>query len=185
MHEIRRIVGLAWPILIGQLAIVTFGVIDTAMVGRFSPLDLAALGLGSSIYVSVYISLTGIIVALQPIVAQLYGARRYTEIGDAARQAGWLALALAVIGSLLLYFPGPLLHLTHAPPQLTGRTLDYLRVLSFGLPASLVFRIYTSLSNAIAKPRNVMAIQIGALLLKIPANACTGRRRLRAGQYTD
>jgi len=171
MHEIRRIVGLAWPILIGQLAIVTFGVIDTAMVGRFSPLDLAALGLGSSIYVSVYISLTGIIVALQPIVAQLYGARRYTEIGDAARQAGWLALALAVIGSLLLYFPGPLLHLTHAPPQLTGRTLDYLRVLSFGLPASLVFRIYTSLSNAIAKPRNVMAIQIGALLLKIPANA--------------
>ena len=171
MLEMRRILGLAWPILIGQLAIIAFGVIDTAMVGRYSPLDLAALGLGSSIYVSVYISLTGIVVALQPIVGQLYGAQRYSEIGEAVRQAGWLAAVLALLGCCLLYFPGPLLRLTHAPQQLTERTLDYLRLLSFGLPASLVFRIYTSLSNGIAKPRNVMAIQIMALLLKIPANA--------------
>jgi MATE family multidrug resistance protein len=171
MLEIRRILGLAWPILVGQLAIVAFGVIDTAMAGRYSPLDLAALGLGSSIYVSVYISLTGIIAALQPIVGQLFGARRLLDIGSAARQAAWLALALTLLGSLLLYFPEPLLRLTEADAHLTGRTLAYLRVLALGLPASLVFRIYTSLSNGIARPRFVMAVQVGALLLKIPANA--------------
>ncbi len=170
MLDIRRILGLAWPILIGQLAIIAFGVMDTAMAGRYSPLDLAALGLGSSIYVSVYISLTGIIAALQPIVGQLFGARRLLEVGAAVRQAAWLALALTLLGSLLLYFPGPLLRLTEADAHLTGRTLAYLRVLALGLPASLMFRIYTSLSNGIARPRFVMAIQVGALLLKIPAN---------------
>src|SRR5271170_4330575 len=100
MQDLRRIVVLAWPILIGQLAIIAFGVIDTAMVGRFSSLDLAALGLGSSIYISIYIALTGILVALQPIVGQFFGAHRPADIGEAVRQAAWLALGLAVIGSV-------------------------------------------------------------------------------------
>src|ERR1700690_2720288 len=72
--DVRKIVALAWPVLIGQLAIIAFGVIDTAMVGRYSATDLAALGLGSSIYISVYIGLTGILTALQPIAGQLFGA---------------------------------------------------------------------------------------------------------------
>jgi multidrug resistance protein, MATE family len=171
MHDIRRILGLAWPILIGQLAIIAFGVIDTAMAGRYSAVDLAALGLGSSIYISIYISLSGILAALQPIVGQLFGAREELAIGHAVRQALWLAAALALIGGTLLCFPTPLLSLTHADPQLTARTLAYLRVLALGLPAALLFRIYASLSNAIARPRFVMAVQLSALLLKIPANA--------------
>ena len=109
--DIRRIVGLAWPVLVGQLAIIAFGVIDTAMVGRYSAVDLAALA-GSSIYISIYIGLTGILSALQPITGQR-GARRYAEIGE-VRRALWLALLLAVPGFLLLHFPEPLLRVAHA-----------------------------------------------------------------------
>ncbi|MBN3850056.1 MATE family efflux transporter [Paraburkholderia sp. Ac-20342] len=168
--DIRKIAALAWPVLIGQLAIIAFGVIDTAMVGRYSAVDLAALGLGSSIYVSVYISLTGILTALQPIAAQLYGARRHGEIGEEVRQSFWLAAALTVIGFLILFFPGPLLALSRVPEALHERTLAYLRILAFGLPAGLAFRVYSSVANALGKPRLVMFLQIGALLLKIPLN---------------
>ncbi|WP_186093652.1 MATE family efflux transporter [Burkholderia gladioli] len=168
--DVRRIAGLAWPVLIGQLAIIAFGVIDTAMVGRYSAVDLAALGLGSSIYVSVFIGLTGILSALQPIAGQLYGARRFQEIGEEVRQAMWLATMLAVPGFLLLHFPNLLLRLAHTPPELHDRTVDYLRILSFGLPASLMFRIYNALTNAAGKPRLAMILQIGALALKIPLN---------------
>jgi MATE family multidrug resistance protein len=168
--DVRKIAGLAWPVLIGQLAIIAFGVIDTAMVGRFSATDLAALGLGSSIYISVYIGLTGILTALQPIAGQLYGAARYEEIGEEVRQALWLALALAVIGFLILYFPHPLLQLARAPEALRERTVSYLQILAFGLPASLAFRVYSSLTNAVGQPRLVMILQIGALLLKLPLN---------------
>lgn len=168
--DIRRIAGLAWPVLVGQLAIIAFGVIDTAMVGRFSALDLAALGLGMSIYVSIYIGLTGILSALQPIAGQLYGARRYAEIGEEVRQAMWLAVLLAAPGFLLLHFPHPLLRLAHAPAELTDRTVAYLRILSFGLPASLLFRIYNALTNAAGKPRLAMILQVGALAVKVPLN---------------
>lgn len=168
--DVRRIASLAWPVLIGQLAIIAFGVIDTAMVGRYSALDLAALGLGSSIYISVYISLTGILSALQPVAAQLYGAQRDAEIGENVRQAFWLALVLMVIGCAVLYFPGPLLDLAHAPEALRERTVDYLRLLSFGLPAGLFFRVYSSLANAVGRPRLVMVLQVGALVLKVLLN---------------
>jgi len=170
LADVRKIAGLAWPVLIGQLAIIAFGVIDTAMVGRYSAVDLAALGLGSSIYVSVFIGLTGILTALQPIAAQLYGARRYTEIGEQVRQSLWLALALMMLGFLILYFPGPVLHLARVPAALHERTVAYLQILAFGLPASLVFRVYGSTANAIGKPRLVMILQICALLLKVPLN---------------
>ena len=156
--DVRKIAGLAWPVLIGQLAIIAFGVIDTAMVGRFSATDLAALGLGSSIYISVYIGLTGILTALQPIAGQLYGAARYEEIGEEVRQALWLALALAVIGFLILFFPHPLLQLARAPEALRERTVSYLQILAFGLPASLAFRVYSSLTNAVGQPRLVMIL---------------------------
>ncbi|WP_233829780.1 MATE family efflux transporter [Paraburkholderia sp. ZP32-5] len=168
--DVRKIAALAWPVLIGQLAIIAFGVLDTAMVGRYSAVDLAALGLGSSIYVSVYIGLTGILTALQPIAAQLYGARRYSEIGEEVRQSLWLAAALTVLGFLILFFPGPLLNLSRVPEALHERTLAYLRILAFGLPAGLAFRIYSSVANALGKPRLVMFLQVAALLLKIPLN---------------
>src|SRR5580698_6128035 len=141
--DVRKIAALAWPVLIGQLAIIAFGVIDTAMVGRYSAVDLAALGLGSSIYISVYIGLTGLLIALQPITAQLYGARRYTEIGEEIRQSLWLALALTMIGFLILFFPGALLQVSRVPEALHERTVSYLRILAFGLPAGLSFRVYS------------------------------------------
>ncbi|MEA3119002.1 MAG: multidrug resistance protein family [Paraburkholderia sp.] len=166
----RRIAGLAWPVLIGQLAIIAFGVIDTVMVGRYSAVDLAALGLGSSIYVSVYVGLTGVVLALQPIAGQLFGAQRPREIGEEVRQALWLAAALAVLGFVVMYFPGPLLAIAHVPAALYDRTELYLRIAALGLPAALVFRVYSALANAVGKPRLVMVLQIGALLLKVALN---------------
>jgi MATE family multidrug resistance protein len=168
--DMRKIAGLAWPVLIGQLAIIAFGVVDTVMVGRFSAVDLAALGLGSSIYVSVFVSLTGVVLALQPICGQLFGARRDKEIGEEVRQGLWLSALLTVLGFVVMFFPGPLLAISHVPPALYDRTETYLRIAAFGLPASLAFRVYTALANGVGKPRLVMILQVGALLIKVPLN---------------
>ena len=68
------ILRLAWPVFIGQLAVMASGVIDTVMAGQLSARDLAAVGLGASIYISVYVSLMGVLLALTPIAAQHFGA---------------------------------------------------------------------------------------------------------------
>ena len=169
-HNFLRIAALAWPILVGQLAVIANGVIDTAMASRFSATDLAALALGASIYVSVFVGLNGVLQALAPIVGQLYGAARFREIGGEIKQGAWLALFLTIAGSLALAFPQPLLSLAHASPALAGKATLYLRILALALPATLCFRIYSSLNTAIGRPKMVMALQMVSLLLKVPLN---------------
>ncbi|MGO4306007.1 MATE family efflux transporter [Cupriavidus sp. RAF12] len=171
LQDIRRIANLAAPVLVGQLAVVAFGVIDTVMAGRASAADLAAVGLGGSIYITVYISLMGVLQALAPIAAQLYGAGRTVEIGSEVRQAAWLGLALAIPGMLLLLFPEPLLAFAKAPPELVEKASRYLHIVAFGLPAALGFRIYMALNNALSRPIMVTVLQLAGLAIKIPLNA--------------
>ena len=171
LSDVRRITALAWPVLIGQLAVIAFGVLDTAMAGRASAADLAAIGLGGSIYVTVYISLMGVLQALSPIAGQLYGAQKHGEIGEEVRQAIWLGIALAAIGMLLLWFPATLLQLANASPELTEKATAYLRYEALALPAALGFRIYSALNNALSRPVMVTVLQLGGLVLKFPLNA--------------
>ncbi|MBS1170767.1 MAG: family efflux transporter [Burkholderiaceae bacterium] len=166
-----RIVSLAWPILLGQMAVIANSVVDTMMVSRFSVTDLGALAVGASIYVSVFVGMNGVLQALSPVVGQLVGARNFAGIGQEIRQAVWLALFLSLVGCLVLLFPQPLLALANASPDLTAKATQYLRTLALALPATLGFVIYGALNNAMARPKMVMAIHVSALLLKIPLNA--------------
>lgn len=170
-QDLRRIASLAGPVLAGQLAVIAFGVIDTVMAGRASATDLAAVGLGGSIYITIYISLMGVLQALAPIAGQLYGAGRVEAIGAEVRQAAWLGAALAIPGVLLLAFPGPLLAFAKAPPELVDKATAYLHFGAFGLPAALGFRIYSALNNALSRPIMVTVLQVGGLAMKVPLNA--------------
>jgi multidrug resistance protein, MATE family len=169
-HTIR-IANLAWPILIGQLAVIANGVIDTAMTSRFSATDLAALALGASIYISVFVGLNGVLAAISPVIGQLYGAQRVDAIGGELKQGAWLALFLTLAGCMVLLFPHSLLSLAHASPELNEKATQYLRILALALPATMGFRLYASLNTAIGRPKMVMMLQIAALVLKVPLNA--------------
>ncbi|MGZ9710434.1 MATE family efflux transporter [Glaciimonas sp. GNP009] len=166
-----RIAKLAWPILIGQLAIVLNGVIDTAMTSRYSATDLAALALGGAIYVSVFVGLSGVLQALSPIIGQLYGGQRMAEIGYQVKQGTWLALFLSLLGCVVLLFPQPFLSIAHASPLLSEKATLYLQILALALPATLGFNVYSALNTAVARPKMVMAIKLIGVLLKFPLNA--------------
>lgn len=165
-----RISSLAIPIVIGQLASIANPVLDTMMVARVSAIDLGALSVGASIYVSLYVGLNGVMQSLTPTFGQMYGAGRFKEMGQEAKQGVWLALFLALIGLLILSFPEPLLRIAKASPELTEKASLYLRILAFSLPASLCFLVYNTLNNAMARPKMVMAIQLCSLVLKVPLN---------------
>jgi MATE family multidrug resistance protein len=170
-RNFKQIAALAWPILIGQLAVIANGVIDTAMTSRFSATDLAALAVGASIYISVFVGASGVLQALSPTIAQLFGAQQYESIGKELKQGLWLAFFLTIAGGLVLVFPQPFLQLAHASPELTQKASSYLQILALALPATLGFKVYAALHNALAKPKVVMSMQLAALALKIPLNA--------------
>jgi MATE family multidrug resistance protein len=164
----RRIGKLAWPVFVGQLSVLAFATIDTVLVARASATDLAALAVGMAAYVTVFIGFMGVVLALSPIVGQLYGAGKLPEAGRHVHQALWVALGLAVLGSLLLVFPTPFLALSRASPEVATKVRGYLLALAFSLPASLLFTVYRAFNVAVSRPKAVMVLQVAALGLKLP-----------------
>ncbi|MFM8796814.1 MAG: MATE family efflux transporter, partial [Betaproteobacteria bacterium] len=59
-HDTRHILKLAWPVLVGQLAVLAFGTIDTVLLARMGSVDLAALAVGSAAYITVFVGLMGV-----------------------------------------------------------------------------------------------------------------------------
>ena len=94
-QNLRRILALAWPVFVGQLAVVGFSTVDTLLVARASPQDLAAMSVGASIYVTVFIGMMGVVLAIGPIVGQLFGAGDRVQAGRQLHQAAWIALGLS------------------------------------------------------------------------------------------
>jgi len=166
--SVRRIVPLAWPVFVGQVAVLGMGTVDTVLVARHSPTDLAALAVGGASYITVFVGLMGMVLAVSPIVGQAFGAQRLRECGHQAWQAMWLALALALLGSALLAFPAPFLALSQASPTVAGKVRGYLLALACALPAALLFTVYRGFNVAVSRPKAVMVLQVGGLVLKVP-----------------
>ena len=117
MSDISVIARHALTVLAGQLAVMAFGVTDTIVAGRFSADALAALSVASAVFVSVYVSLMGVLQALMPGGPTLLKAE---TLADMARNH--LAPGLCVrfpdapvnpgrvfgLGSAVLAQPGPL-----------------------------------------------------------------------------
>src|SRR6185436_12734132 len=167
---LRDVVKLGWPVLIAQLAVMINGFIDTVMAGRLSAADLAAVGIGASIYISVFVTLMGVLIALTPVVAQLYGAGRLQEIGEEVRQSAWLGALLAVVAFAVIFFPDPFLELAQVAPEVEVKTRSYLRSIALGIPAMLMFRVFYSFTTAVSLPRVIMVLNLVGLALKIPLN---------------
>jgi multidrug resistance protein, MATE family len=170
-HSARRIAPLAWPVFVGQLAVLAFSTIDTILLARHSALDLAALAIGGSAYISVFVGLMGVVLAIAPIAGQLFGAGKLRQCGQQLHQAMWLALALSVLGCTLLLFPQPFLSLSRASPEVAEKVRGYLGALAFALPPALLFTAFRGFNTAVSRPKVVMALQLVALGVKLPLTA--------------
>ncbi len=171
LNDARRIVPLAWPVFVGQVAVLAFGTVDTLIASRASALDLAALAIGSAVYVTVFIALMGLVLAVGPIAGQLFGAGKHLEAGAQLHQAMWLALGTSAVGCLVLLFPQPFLNLSQASPEVAAKVRGYLVALAFALPCTLVFTAFRGFNTAVSRPKIVMLLQLGALVLKVPMSA--------------
>ncbi|WP_310450000.1 MATE family efflux transporter [Sulfuritalea sp.] len=166
----RELLHLAWPVLIAQAAVMANGVIDTLMAGHLSSVDLAAVGIGASIYITIIMALMGVLLALTPVVAHHYGAQRYAEIGADVRQCAWLALLLSLLAFAALKHPDPLLAFSRLTPEVEFKVRAYLEGSAWAVPGVMFFRVFYGFTNGIGRPRPVMTFNLLGLALKAPLN---------------
>ncbi|MDB6062587.1 MAG: multidrug resistance protein [Verrucomicrobiaceae bacterium] len=169
-HDLRELLQLAWPMLIGQVAQLGTGVADTIMAGAEGPTDLAAVAIGFSIWLPVYIFSIGVLSSITARIARAFGANNEPSQATVLQQGFWLALALAALLFAMIPFGHHLLPLMHVDGAVQPQTRIYLQGMTMGIPAVMGFQVLRALSEGSGRSRPVMVIQIIALLANLPLN---------------
>jgi len=169
-RETRALWQLAWPILIGQLANVGMSVVEVAMAGHASANDLAGVALGVSIWNMVIITLMGVMMAVNPMVAHLVGAREFSQVPHVVRQALWQALGVGLVAVLLANLAGSVFDHLALQAQVRDLAKDFVVITSLALPAFAAYRVLYGYSVSLNQTKPVMVIALGALLLNVVVN---------------
>lgn len=169
-HELRALWRLTWPLLVGQLATVGMAVADVAMAGHSSAQDLAGVSLGASIWLILLVTLMGVMMAVNPLVAHHVGAREYAKVPHLVRQALWMALGIGSVFWVLANVSTLVFDQMSLEPAVRRIAQRFVHITSFGLPAFAAYRVLYGYSASLNQTKPMMVISLGALLLNCLLN---------------
>jgi MATE family multidrug resistance protein len=166
-ERLHLFIKIVVPILITQLGLFSMNLFDIMMTGNVGATDLAGVAIASGLWVPVYTGLSGILLSITPIVAQLVGAKKTKGVPFSITQGVYVAFAMSIlvicIGAVLIN------------PILTGMNLEaevryvakyYLIALGFGIVPLFVYTVLRCFIDALGHTRTSMIIT----LLSLPIN---------------
>ena len=170
LNEVGALWVLAWPILVGQLATIGMSVIDVAMAGHASADDLAGAALGVSIWNILILTLMGLVMSVNPLVAHHAGAREWDAVPHVVRQGLWKALIVGAVAWVIAQCAAFLFDFMAIDPRVRDIAKEFVRVVSYALPAFACYRVLYGYSTSINQTKPMMVISLAALLLNAAIN---------------
>ena len=171
MIEARQLLALAIPVIVAQVAQTAMGFVDTVMAGGYSATDMAAVAIGTSIWLPAILFGHGLLLALTPVIAQLNGSGRRDRVAHQVRQGFWLAGGVSVLIMIVLWNAGYIIRAMHnIDPALADKAVGYLRALLWGAPGYLFFQVARNQCEGLAKTKPGMVMGFIGLLVNIPVN---------------
>lgn len=101
-QSVRRIVRLALPVTVGQLAIVGMSITDIIISGKLSTDDLAGVSLGSAVFNLAIMLTVGIVLGNGPIIGQFFGSGNLQSLRRQFQSCLWLCLPLGIFCACLV-----------------------------------------------------------------------------------
>ena len=168
--EFRALLSLAIPVVLSELGWMTMTIVDLIMVGRLGPDAIGAVGLGNAIYYAPSLFGIGVLLGLDTLVSQSWGAGRFDDCHRSLAQAMYIALGLT---------PVLMLGMLGAERVFTGRGVDatvaemtrsYVSVLNWGTFPLLVYGGFRRYLQGVAKVRPVTFALVSANLVNLVFN---------------
>lgn len=167
----RQFLLVLLPILISQLAFFSMTFFDTIMSGHASPIDLAGVAIGASLWTPVQAGLTGILMAVTPIVAQMVGAMKRDQVPFTIIQALYLGMAISIavmlFGALAL---DPVLHMMQLEPEVRQIARDFLHAIAIGIIPLFLYTVIRCFIDALGETRVTMIITLFSLPINVALN---------------
>ena len=162
--ELAAMVRLALPIVVVQLGWMLMGVVDTVMVGRVSPTAIAAVALGNLYFFGAAIFGMGVLMSLDPIVAQAVGAGDALGVARGVQRGLVLAVGLSVVAILLLLPVRPLLALFRQPGPVAQIAGSYALI---AIPGILPFYAFGALRQSLQAMKRIAPIVVTMLIANL------------------
>lgn len=143
---------------------------DTIMAGRLSAVDLAAIAVGGSLFLPFMVFSMASILAVNPIVAQNLGARRFHVIGKNVRQALWLSQIFALITFFIIRHISFVMVWMDVSAEIIPVADGYLKAISWGMFPLYGYVALRNFNEGLSVTRPPMFIALIGALINIPAN---------------
>jgi len=140
-RETLSLVELAFPVVCTQLGIMLMGTVDVMMLGRLDAEGLAAGALGNAVGFALLVFPMGLLLGLDPLIAQAHGAGERERIAGHLWRGAILAIAMSVPVSIVMLDAEWLLRLLGQEEPLLSRAAAYMRALIPGNAAFLLFGV--------------------------------------------
>lgn len=160
-------IRLAAPVVLVQVGMMFMGVVDTMMLGRVSERALAAGALGHGLGMGFSIFPMGVLMALDPLVAQAFGAGDHRRVGTRLQQGLMLALVLSIPIGLSMWWIEGFLVWSGQDESIVEPTRDYIRAL---IPATVFFLLFVAGRQTL----QAMSLVRPAVLAIVVANLANG-----------
>ena len=154
--EFSTNIRLATPVVMGSLGHVLVGVVDDIMVGKLSPIHLAATSLGNSlVFLAIAIGI-GFSFALTPLVSEANGQKDIAK-GRALFQHGMLLnTSLGVVMFIMLIFAEPILYHLGQKPEVIVLAVPYFKIVSLSMIPLMIFQGFKQFADGMSETKYAM-----------------------------
>jgi multidrug resistance protein, MATE family len=156
--ESQALLRLALPVVLVQVGVMAMGVVDTIMVGHLSATALAAVALGNLYFFGCAILGMGVLMALDPLVAQALGAGDHPAVARSVQRGLVLAVALSVPAAFALLYAESALRAMGQPTEVVPLAGAYAR---WTAPSVLPLYLFVVLRQSLQALRHMRPIIIG------------------------
>jgi len=162
--------SLALPVIIGEIGWTTMGLVDTLMVGPLGPAAIGAAGLGNVILLAISVGGMGLLLGLDTLVAQSFGAGRIDRCHHWLVQGLYLGAMVAVPLITLGLLAVAVLPLLGIAPDVLPLALPYLTIVVTSIPVLLVYAAFRRYLQAMNSVRPIMFALVSANVVNIAVN---------------
>lgn len=170
----KKILALAFPLIISQLIAMALVLTDVWMMSRLSVSAIAAGGLGASVFSFIFIIASSTVSCVANLIAIAYGQRiARPEFGNqqirlAVKGAVMLSVFLSVILTFSFAFVPELLALAGQPSELAAPAMQYIDTLKWAMLPSLLLLVLRGLTSAFGNVRSIMVMSLMTVTLNVP-----------------
>jgi len=166
----RAVLLLAAPMIANNAIQAVLNLTDTWFIGRISTNALAAMGSVQWLTFVAIMLFGGVGLAVQTVVAQAFGARRYRRASQATWMGLWATFATVPLFAVFAYSGKFLLPLFGLDPEITGLALQFWEPRLYGAFLAVAAWAVLGFFNGIGKPRIALWVTILSVTLNIVLN---------------